>query len=76
MSVHAYMFVETTVDPVQFAVAARKVGGVIAAHGLFGPLDAIVAIEVDDLPELERVVGEVHRLPGLKSGDTRIARSP
>ncbi len=75
MSIHAYMLVETDRDAVEFVRQARKLSGVIAAHALFGSLDAIVLLEAPDLPGLEEVVGRAHRLPGLKSGDTRIARS-
>ncbi len=74
MTVHAYMFVETNVDPGDFVQRVRKVQGVVTAHALFGPLDAIVAVEAADMEELERVARDVHLTPGLKSGDTRIAR--
>ncbi|MBI2913523.1 MAG: Lrp/AsnC ligand binding domain-containing protein [Chloroflexi bacterium] len=75
MSIRAYMLVETDRDAVEFVREARKVPGVVAAHALFGPLDAIVAVEAPDMRGLEEVVGRIHRVPGLKSGDTRIARS-
>ncbi len=75
MSIHAYMFVETSVDPAEFVRAARQLGGVVHAHALFGPLDAVVHVTAPDMDALERVVTNVHMVPGLKSGDTRIARS-
>jgi hypothetical protein len=75
MSIVAYMFVETDRDPAEFVQAARALEGVTAAHALFGPLDAIVVVEAPDMTALEAVAGNVHRTPGLKSGDTRIARS-
>lgn len=74
--IHAYILVETSVDAVDFVKQARSIPGVSAAHALFGDLDAIVCIESGSLEELEQIVGDVHRTPGLKSGDTRIARSP
>jgi DNA-binding Lrp family transcriptional regulator len=73
---HAYVLVETSVDAVEFVKAARRIPGVTAAHALFGDVDAIVCVEAASLEELERIAGDVHRTPGLKSGDTRIARSP
>ena len=75
MSLHAYMLVETNRDAVEFVREARKLPGVVAAHALFGSLDAIVMVEAPDMSGLEEIVGQVHRVPGLKSGDTRIARS-
>ena len=75
MTIHAYMLVSTNVDPVEFVAAARGISGVVAAHAMFGPLDAIVAIEARDFADLEEITGKIHRLPSLKSGDTRIARS-
>lgn len=75
MALHAYMMVSTNVDPAEFVAAARQISGVAAAHALFGPLDAIVAIEAGDFADLEEITGKVHRLPSLKSADTRIARS-
>lgn len=73
--IRAYMLVETDVEPLQFVKAARKVPGVVAADGLFGPLDAIVVVEAENMAGLERVIWSVHEVPGLESGDTRIARS-
>ena len=75
MTLHAYMMVSTNIDPAEFVAAARQISGVVAAHALFGPLDAIVTIEAKDFADLEEITGNVHRLPGLQSGDTRIARS-
>ena len=75
MPIHAYMFVETSVEPGEFVRAARQLEGVVHAHALFGPLDAIVHVEAPDMDALERVVTSIHYVPGLKSGDTRIARS-
>ena len=75
MSIVAYMFVGTNIDPAEFVQAVRALEGVTAAHALFGPLDAIVMVEAPDKTALEAVVGNVHRTPGLKSGDTSLARS-
>ncbi len=75
MSVVAYMLVRTDRDAAEFVPEARKVEGVKAAHALFGDLDAIVVVEADDLPALEEAVARVHKTPGLRLGDTRIARS-
>ncbi len=75
MAVRAYMLVATNLDPADFVREARKIPGVVAADALFGALDALVVMEGKDLAELEEIAGRVHRTPGLKSGDTRIARS-
>jgi DNA-binding Lrp family transcriptional regulator len=74
MTVHAYMFVETNIDPGDFVQKVRNVQGVVAAHALFGPLDALISIQAKDMEDLERIARDVHLTPGLKSGDTRIAR--
>ena len=75
MSIHAYMLVQTDRDAAEFVRPARAIEGVKAAHALFGALDAIVAIEAPDMAALEEIVGKVHRTPGVRTGDTRIARS-
>ncbi len=74
--IYAYILVETSVDAVDFVKQARSIPGVTAAHALFGDLDAIVCVEAAGLEELERIARDVHLTPGLKSGDTQIARSP
>lgn len=74
MTVHAYMLIETNIDPGDFVQRVRRVQGVVMAHALFGPLDAIVSVEAQDMEELEKIARDVHLTPGLKSGDTRIAR--
>ena len=48
MSLHAYMLVETDRDAADFVREARKLRGVVAAHALFGSLDAIVLVEAPD----------------------------
>ncbi|HEY4691368.1 MAG TPA: Lrp/AsnC ligand binding domain-containing protein [Anaerolineae bacterium] len=55
----------------------RKVKGVTAADITFGPYDAVVQIEADDLETLSRIIiHEIRTLPGVLDTLTCLAAIP
>ena len=72
--IRAYVFIECDRDPMQIVRQVQKLEGVRQAHALFGPLDAIAYLEVEDLKTLEERVLQIQKIPGVRSTDTRIAR--
>ncbi len=67
MSVHAYILIQTEVGKASSVVdAVRGIPGIISAHDVTGPYDAIVQAEASSVDELGKmVVSQVQLVPGI-----------
>jgi DNA-binding Lrp family transcriptional regulator len=65
--VQAYILIQTEVGKAPAVVeAVGKVEGVVVAHDVTGPYDAIVQVQADSIDELGRlVVASVQTVPGI-----------
>lgn len=76
-TISAYVLIDCGGGGAHITAIVSKVAqfeGVIQAHALFGPIDAIAYVQASDLAALEKVVLKMHDTPGVKNTDTRIAR--
>ena len=74
----AYVLVNLqTTEATGVVDAMRRVQGVVAADVTFGPYDAVVIVEAEDLNALGRViVGEIRTLPGVHDTITCLVVDP
>jgi DNA-binding Lrp family transcriptional regulator len=65
--VHAYILIQTEVGKAPAVVAAvGQLEGVLVAHDVTGPYDAIVQVQAETIDELGRlVVSQVQTVPGI-----------
>jgi len=65
--VHAYILIQTEVGKAPAVVAAvGEIEGVLVAHDVTGPYDAIVQVEAETIDDLGRlVVSSVQTVPGI-----------
>lgn len=69
MAVKAYVLVVT--DPVKtrdVVQAIRSIPGIVEMHEVMGPYDIIVEIEVENLQDIPRILGErIRTIEGIES---------
>jgi DNA-binding Lrp family transcriptional regulator len=65
--VHAYILIQTEVGKAPDVVAAlSSIEGVLVAHDVTGPYDAIVQVEAETIDALGKlVVADVQTVPGI-----------
>jgi hypothetical protein len=70
----AYVFIDLDAadDPQSTAKAIKKVPGVKFVRLLFGPIDALAQVKVDDISALTETVFQINSLAGVDHTDTRI----
>jgi DNA-binding Lrp family transcriptional regulator len=68
MAVAAYVLIETEVGEADDVIASlRKTKGVKCAHFTTGPYDVICEIEVEDLVDLNTIIGQrIHLIANIK----------
>lgn len=74
MAISAYVIIECSVEPAVVVKEIARLEGVVQAHALFGPLEAIAYVEAPDLKALDDVIASFYSVEGVKGTDTRIAR--
>lgn len=74
MTIQAYVLIGCSQDPADVVRGVRRIQGVKAAHALYGALEAIAFVEAESLKDLDRVIGEMYQVAGLRNTDTRIVR--
>ncbi len=68
MATAAYVLIETEVGKADDVIASlRKTKGVKCVHFITGPYDVICEIEVEDLVDLNTIIGQrIHLIVGIK----------
>ncbi len=68
MATAAYVLIEIEVGKADDVITSlRKTKGVKCAHFITGPYDAICEIEVEDLVDLNAIIGQkIHLFAGIK----------
>jgi nitrate reductase NapAB chaperone NapD len=70
----AYVFVQVSPDaPIEGMSTLREIEGVVQAHAVLGPIDAIAYVETEDLDTLWETISAIRTMEGITRIDTRLA---